>query len=363
MNRMGVIYQNSVVIDDWQWFWSENCDALYKRNLTTGEIQRIGGYECYKKAAYTKLVYYEKKLIALPNASDKIMIYDMEKREFRYAGIGIPEMEETDTNSEKFYGKVVKGNWLFMIGCKTAHILKFDMAVEQTVGYVDLYQKLSPKKEGIGYLREGVVYNEQILIPALYDNYIFELNSDSLQYSIKELNKAGKGFSTICEIENQIWLFPFDEGEIVQWNIENDSIIKHSISGLADFRKGSRNFLSTHFIDNKLWIIPRAANKILMFDYMKNEFSNKNMVNSYFENSGTELAGISADTVGENIVFLPTMSEKIIIFNTRKDEIRILDNEMPDDDFLHMLWERDGKFTVSEREIQLDSYIKFLCGI
>lgn len=363
MNRMGIIYQNSVVIDDWQWFWSEDYNALYKRNLTTREIQRIGGYESYKNAAYTKLVYYQQKLIALPNASDKIMIYDMEEEEFRYSSIGIPEMEETDTNPEKFYGEVVEENWVFMIGCKTAHILKFDMAAEQTVGYVDLYQKLPEKKDGIGYLREGVAYNGQILIPALYDNYIFELNSDSLQYSVRELDKAGNGFSTVCKVENEIWLFPFDGGEIIRWNIENERIIKYCITGLVDLKKESRNFLSAYFIENKLWIIPRFANKILMYDYMKNEFSNVNMVNSYFANLNRELAGISADAIGENIIFLSTMIEKIIIFNTKNDEMLMLDNKIPDDDFLDMIWEKNGKFMISEREIQLDKYIKFLCRI
>ncbi len=363
MSRSGMIYQNSVTIDNWQWFWSENCNALYKRNLKTGAVCRVSNYENYKNAAYTKLVYYQKKLIALPYAASKVMIYDMESGEIRYSDIGIPEMKNTDDNTEKFYGAVSKDNWLFMVGCKTAHILKFDMNQELTAGYVDLYQNLPGKKGGIGYLREGVVYKNQIFIPALYENNVFQLDIDNLQYVTKGFNRKGKGFSTICRVGDQIWLFPFDKGEIIQWNIREDMIIGHDVDCLIDFRKGSRNFLSAHLINNCLWIIPRLANKILTYDFAANQFSDKNAVNSYFAGIDRKLEGISDEIIGENILFLSSLIEEVILLDTGKDEIRLISNEMSEQDFLNFLRKKMGKVAVSEKDISLSRFLDFMCGL
>lgn len=363
MKRIGMLYQNSVLVNGWQWFWSENCNALYKRNLQTGETERVGAYESCENAAYTKLVPYESKLIALPYAADRIMIYDMGKMEFRYSDIGIPDINAKNVNSEKFYGYVVRENWLFMIGCKTAHVLKFDMAAEQAVEYVDLQGQLPKINKGIGYLREGGLYGNQIFIPALYENCVFVLDADSMRYSAKRFNKGGKGFSAICIIGSQIWLFPFDDEEIIQWDCKNETVVKHNIKGLACLKKGSRNFLSAHLIGRKLWMLPRFADKVLAYDFDAGKFSDENEINSFFANSGKKLVGISAERVEDGILFLTSESESVIVLNTEKDEISLVDNDILENDILNMIWRKEKKLMVSEKDFQLENFLRFLCEL
>ncbi|MCI8461867.1 MAG: hypothetical protein HFG25_02790 [Lachnospiraceae bacterium] len=361
MVRDGIIFQNSVFIDHWQFFWSENYNALYKRKLVTGEICRLSAYADYERAAYTKLVRYKRKLIALPSAADKILVFDLDTEEFRYSETGIPEMEDHCGNSEKFYGCVEKDNWLFMIGCKTAHILKFDMDAEKTAGYLDLHRELSEKADGMGYFREGAVFEEKILVPALYENSVFEVDIENLRYSRKTFSNTGKGFSLIYRADSQIWLFPFDRGEIIIWDGKKEIVSRYNIDGFIRFKRNSRNFLAAYMMEGKLWIIPRMANKVLTFDFAEKQFYENNAVNAYFTGIDKEISGISSERLGENILLLTACTDRLILYNTLKDEIELIcNNWIPDDDFMRFLWKRRKMAVVSEKDICLRDFIKFV---
>ena len=235
------------------------------------------------------------------------------------------------------------------------------METELSEGYIDLYEKLPERKKGIGYLREGVVNGKQIIIPALYDNYVFEVDIDNLQYSKKVFLKKGKGFSTIYRIDKWIWLFPFDEGEIIQWNSEDDTIIRHNIEKLVVLKKDSRNFLSAQKINNKLWIIPRFGNKVLSYDLVTRQLSNKNAFNSYYKNTGKELVGIAAEKVGQDILVLTERTDEIISFDSVKDEIKLINNEMPNPDWMEFMRNKVGKVVVSEKDVPLADYLDYIC--
>lgn len=361
MSQRKIIYQNSVIVGSEQWFWSENYNALYKRDLKTEVLERVSPYEKYTNAAYTKLVFYNNKLIALPYAADKIMIYDISEDEFRY--IVLDEYNIGYENYEKFYGLIVKERWLFMIGCKTAHVLKFDMETESIIEMVDLYASLPEKTGGIGYFREGIIIEDRIVLPSLYDNIIFILNTFDFRYSMIEINKKGTGFSTICKIKNQIWLFPFDEGEIIQWDESSQEITKYNIDEIIDLRKNSRNFLSAWEVGNVLWIIPRLGNKVLSFNLVTREFSNQNAINTYFKSINLETFGVAAEKIGKKILFLTERVDELILFDVEQDSIAFIDNQMPDKDYLEYLDFEEDKIFIFERDIRLTSYLDYVCGL
>ena len=362
MRNKKIIYQNAVTVNQEQWFWSENYNALYKRKLNNGAIHRMSPYERSKTAAYTKLVFYKNKLIALPYAANQIMIYDIQNEEIRYSDIGIQNMNYDD-NVEKFYGIAVKDNWLFMIGCKTAHVLKFDMEAELAADYVDLHTELMPKENGIGYLRDGIVLEEKIIIPGLYENSIFEINITDLEYEKIHIDKNGLGFSTIFKAQDEVWLFPFDEGEILQWNRQKNTIRRHCIEHLMALKKGARNFLSAQQCRDKLWIIPRYGSRILSYDFIENQFSNQNAVNRYFDSINKEVFGIADEKIGQDIIFLAEQIDELIVFCAEKDEVRVVNNDMQGADHLEFLKNEEKKLVVFEHEMLLSDYLDFLCRI
>ena len=362
MSYKKIIYQNALIIDQEQWFWSENYNALFKRNLEQNTICRMSAFEKGKTAAYTKLVFYNNKLIALPYAADQIMIYDLKNNEIRYSDIGISEIND-DNNAEKFFGLVAKDNWLFMIGCKTAHVLKFDMEAELTSGYVNLHTELAVKNNGIGYFRDAIVSEKQIIVPALYENFVFEINIDDMSYSKKQIDKNGFGFSTLFKDQDEIWFLPFDEGEIVRWNKEKNKIQRFFIDNLFSYKKGARNFLSVQKFNDKLWIIPRYGNRLLSYDLVTKQFSNKNAVNQYFDCRNREVFGTAAEKNGQDIIFLPEQIDEILLFCPEKDEIKVVHNEIPGDDYLEFLNNRGEKIVTFEHDIQLSDYLEFICKI
>lgn len=359
MGYKKMVYQNSVTAGGRQWFWCENFNALFQRDLDVGILQKTGSFwesGHGGHAAYSKLAVYQNKLIGLPCDAEQIMIYDMERKAFRYVPIGIPEMEGKQA-SEKFFGAVVQDRWLFMIGCKTGHILKFDMEREQTAGYVDLQAQCTPKPDGMGYLREGILWDHQILVPALYENCVFEIDVDTLRYTRKEFVKEGEGFSTLCAAENEIWLFPFDEGRILQWNKGKNRTTEYTVDHLMKFVKGNRNFLSAGQVGDQLWIFPRLGSRVLSFDMTTGQFSDKNAVNTYLDQTQTALKGIAVEQVGQGFLFLTEGCEELLWFEPEKEQVTPVCNEISEAAYrAYCVWKKEPML-LYEKHVSLTDFL------
>ena len=62
--------------------------------------------------------------------------------------------------------------------------------------------------------------------------------------------------------------------------------------------------------------------------------------------------GISAERVEDGILFLTSESESVIVLNTEKDEISLVDNDISENDILNMIWRKEKKLMVSERDFR-----------
>lgn len=206
-------YDNFVMIDNAQWFWCRNYNALFRRDCVSGKTEKIGKYAESEISAYTRVVLFKNKIIALPFAAEQIGIYDVYVSEFRYVDIGIPNIESEKGHLKKFYGLVVHNQMLYMIGCAIAYVLVFNMETETVEDYIDLnsYMEKDEKADSSAYMTEAILYNNKILIPIVYDNYVLEIDLNNYNVIKRKVDKSGKGFSTICKVNNQIWLLPYDE--------------------------------------------------------------------------------------------------------------------------------------------------------
>lgn len=362
-DKMGVkklVYNNFVMIDNAQWFWCRNYNALFKRDCVSGKAEKIGKYVESENSAYSRVVLFKNKIIALPFAAEQIGIYDVNVSEFRYVDIGIPNVELEKGHLKKFYGLVVHNQTLYMIGCGIAYVLVFNMETETVEDYIDLnsYMKKDKKTDSSAYMSEAILYNDKILIPLVYDNFILEVDLNNYNVVKRKVDKSGKGFSTICKVNNQIWLLPYDEGELIKWDCAAKKIKKYDVSAVFTFVSAQNNFLFATIKNNIVWIFPRVGNAVLSYDIKTEKLSNENVINAYFKSRGKNPGFMAADNCNENIVLLPIEVDECIVFDMHKESIELLINKFPEKEKAEILrMESKGKLRISEREISLQTYI------
>lgn len=355
-----LVYNNFVMIDNAQWFWCRNYNALFKRDCVSGKVEKIGKYVESENTAYTRVVLFKNKIIALPFAAEQIGIYDVNVSEFRYVDIGIPNVELEKGHLKKFYGLVVHNQTLYMIGCGIAYVLVFNMETETVEDYIDLnpYMEKDKKPDNSVYMNEAILYNNKILIPIVYDNFVLEIDLNNYNVVKRKVDKSGKGFSTICKVNNQIWLLPYDEGELIKWDCATKKMTKYDVSAVFTFVPGQNNFLFAAIKNNIVWIFPRVGRTVLSYDMKTEELSNENAINAYFKTRGKNPGFMAADNCNENIVLLPIEVDECIVFDMHKESVEPLINHLSERETAEILRiESKGKLRISEREISLKTYI------
>lgn len=361
MSTKELLYLNCVSKDGKQWFWSYNFNALFERSLISEEIRMIILGENKEESDYSKVVIYQNKLILIPHSAENILIYDIEKKETRYIQIEMKEMMGEDIQANKCLGYVSEDRWLFLTGGKTAHVLKFDMDEERMVGWVDLLANVSHSVSEIGYLRDGIVLENKIVIPAWFDNIVFEVDIEDLSVMMKRVEKKGCGFSTIYYEGDEVWLFPFEDEEIIIYNMKEKSRVSCNIAELMGGECKGRMFLDIHRIGTKLWIIPRIGGKVLSYDLLSRKFSNINAINDYFVEHDLEMIGISSASDGEKIFFLAEYCEGLLVFDAKSKVVDLKNNSIGALDFMKVL--RRKERVLVEEENSLSVYLSLVKGM
>lgn len=361
MSTRELLYLNCVSKDEKQWFWSYNFNALFERSLINEEIHMIIMGEKKEESDYSKVVNYQNKLILIPHSAENILIYDIDTGESRYIEIEMKKMMGEDIPVNKYLGYIIKDKWLFLTGGKTAHVLKFDMDEERVVGCIDLLANVSHKVSEMGYLREGIVWENKIVIPAWFDNIVFEVDIEELSVTMRRIEKNGCGFSTIHYEGDEIWLFPFEDEEIIIYNMKEKNSVLCNIAELMGGKCKGRMFLDIHRIGTTLWIIPRIGGTVLSYDLLSKKFSNINAINDYFVKHDLEMIGISSVSDGDRLFFLTEYCEGLFVFDTKTNVVKLVNNSIGELDLMKVLMRKER--VLIEEENSLSVYLTLIKGI
>lgn len=351
-NARDLIFCNFVVWKETQWFWSINFNALFSRNMVSGEVKRQSEYS--KKGngtAYNNVVLYNNKIIAIPGRERKIMIWDLETECFRYIDLEIPFVKE-DANA--FFSYVASGKWLFMIGNEIPYVLKLDMDAERILKVVNLDVPVTNRK---AYFRDAVLDEEQLIVPLLGKNTVFEIDTDNLQWTKRNVGDSGDGFSAICRGIDSIWLMPERQSAVLQWYRESGRIIVHEIQ-----KEGSRHqgFHSGHLIGKKIWVFPFRGNMVFSFDVETGEFMKENAINRYIRALQLETCAFRAVQVErERFYLLCFCADEWVrmIYDPERDKLEKA--KLKCEVTYEELYKR-GIEVVDEKDFPLEKFINYL---
>lgn len=354
-NVRDLIFCNFVVCKEIQWFWSINFNALFSRNIVSGEVKRWSEYIKYDKkgngAAYNNVVLYNNKIIAIPGRERKILILDTETECFRYIDLEMPFIREYDN---AFFAYVVSDNYLFMIGNEIPYVLKLDMESEKILKCVKLEIYIADPEV---YFRDAVLDNDKLLVPLIDENIVYEIDTDTLRWRKRKVGGSKDGFSAICRSEENIWLMPRQQRTVLQWHRENNEVIIHEIE-----KEGIRynRFHSGHFIGKRIWVFPVQGNMVFSFDAETGELMKENAINSYIETSQSEECVFRAVQVEREHIFLLCfcMNEWLqMIYDTKRDKLEIskLKCEISYEELYNV-----GIDTVNEMDFELEKFINYI---
>lgn len=354
-NVRNLIFCNFAVWKETQWFWSINFNALFSRNIVSGEVERRSKYIKYSKkgngAAYNNVVLYNNKIIAIPGRERKIMILDMETECFRYINLEIPFIKEEDN---AFFAYVESGKWLFMIGNQIPYILKLDMDSEHILKIVNLGTSITDRAI---YFRDAVLDKEQLLIPLMDENIVFEVDINTLQWTKRTVGTLKKGFSAICRSADSVWLMSRQQGAVLQWNREDNRVIIHKIEKeevkYKDFHAG-------HFIGKRIWMFPSQGNMVLSLDAKTGELIKENAINRYIKALQSEKCAFRAVQMEqENFFLLCFCADKWVhmIYDPQRDKLEV--SKLKCEITYEELYKR-GIEMVDEKDLPLEKFMDYL---
>lgn len=353
------------------WFWAVNYNALFQGSIDGGIALSVWGIEDCEETTgslYNKVVKCGNKIIGISALADNILVYDIFDEGARLIPIPTWDWGNAHTLERgRFWDGVVYGDYVFMIGFWSAKILKFDVANENIVDVIDLYEGLDiPFESRFLSFKNTLVVDNKILIPSYVKNYIFVLNPDNMQYEKIVIEKNGSGFSDIVYDGENIWLSPRERGQFVKWNMQKSIIYLYDDYPTEVHMEDQANFTGMGYCNGKVYVFPYRADKVISIK--KNEdnvvMQAENVFNCYYEGfegvctNKEVMKYLFVQSVEERLYSFCADSRRVLSYNTKNGLLSELKFLISDEDYLRYglrKWE-----IVKEDHGSLSLFIKIL---
>ena len=245
---------NIVNIDNHYYFCSlyNNCLYRFDSNFVIEEYARLP-YE-YQQGymEYSKIYYYDGKIVILPWLAQNIIVFDVETKEHRYVKL------EENCRGLRYYMAVQKKNMFYLIPCESDHLAIFDIYKEKIVERI----KMPGKEQDKALSWCNVSYNGDVItIPQVYDNkqILFDTNTHSLDYQ-KEAFLTVDGLCGICDSLSGRWYIPKSATKLF---FQSNNHINIYSDFPAGYKAGDISFYKIIPIKDMVFLLPRDSNMLL----------------------------------------------------------------------------------------------------
>lgn len=262
--RKSLCFTDCYLEDGCAWFVPRSSLAynyLCKMNLETGKVDLCGElpgefYNPAKGNAYFGICKSQSKVILTPVWSNDIYLYDLETEQ----GIKIPLK-----NSE------VRANFAKAFAYKDKFILQprnygAVVIVDMNTGKSDYYEipDIKNRRECAEYLFgiSSCLIENKLYFPCTYTNSILIFDLEKKEFSEYFVEETQKGFHSISNIDNKIWMIGSEKAEIFFWDMDLGEI-KVWNEFPNDFQSGKQPFREIVDTGKYVLVFPEDANMIL----------------------------------------------------------------------------------------------------
>ncbi|MCX4377820.1 MAG: hypothetical protein OSJ61_16835 [Lachnospiraceae bacterium] len=259
---------DAVFIDDEYWFVSVKDNILYKMDLSTYKVQYIHwlshSSETDLRLAYTKLFHYKNKIILIPCLSKYIAVYDMRVNKVKHVESGLPARRDGDY----FNGGVALGEILFLIPCRYNRIVAFNMETEKVEENKCIELSTDERKYEATFSVGGVVQeDENVIFTGFSTNKIYKVNLVTKEIALSNYDYSLSG---IVGTKEHYWAFPTKGNQIIKLDKKGqvERIIKEFPQ---NYVCGEWSFHYQQDMGDEIVLLPRLANKLLCIDKLTDE--------------------------------------------------------------------------------------------
>ena len=316
-----------VALENGRFYGISQCGfvGLYEMNLTTDEIKCMGELPIRHRQPmgdifeYVALGKSNNKVVSAPfNSRDGLIVYDMDKRSFKY--IEIASKYFPDNAGAAFFVYSFKwGDSIFFVGNQNGVILEYDSITEKVVYHEKWSKEISEciGRERIAFERQGYVKkNGYIYMVVSRTNLIVRLDLKIMESSVYKIPDNYQALN-LCYDGKLFWLTPRFGNFVMCW--DESSNLYEKVKLPIEARDST--FLGSGVVGNDIILFPHMADYVLRINRDSLTVTRDIALENYLKAISTHKYGALGTGDGMLLAFLADRS--IQEFDTDTGEMRI----------------------------------------
>ncbi len=322
-----LLFEDFVVEDNKLIIPGENANGIFQIDIESWKSHFLYGFRrsLYGKREYGRCVKYKNKVFLLPMSAEKITVFNIEKS--LVEEIEIPQIDckiPQHLKGEKFFAYSVWKNMLYLYAWRYPAIIRVDMDTynaRAVLGWKELFDKYVTDTQLV-YFRKDVLTDGKYAYLITW-NYpvIFQLDMETMEFTVIEIQHCQKGFSTICLADSKVVLSD-REGDIY--------ITDRNFTEINQIEFGDKDkkyvFKESFYLDGKVWFVSSLIKLLVCLDCTTWQFDYVSM-NRAQEDVQRILC---AKPISSHEILIESTIGETVVYDIRKKELIQINIDMSD---------------------------------
>lgn len=334
--RYFVLFQSAILVKE----------DIKKRNVdeyvVINRIPQVG--------QFTRIFYYEGKILLVPLHSQNFALYDEYTNEIR--AIEIPEKEISRQSYGYFSAAIQRGRYVYAFGINYPGIVRVDIEKEQAQCICELKQIGIKDK---GFTGEMVEYNGKVCIPFENDVKIALFDLENERLDILNPRIEGEGIiKTVCDNGDSLILV-MSGGAAFDYTHYNSTINRMPNLEFLLMNKP----IICHGVGNngEIFLFPEQGNDVLAYSY-------KNQEGTWYScpiEKKDSLCFYYVNCKNNNLTFYNEYTNRLFAFDKKRNCFEKSNIQLSDDEYMRLILQESDTLIESDNT-SLPMFINGVCG-
>ena len=265
-----VMFEDAYFDEKGAWFSASTHNGLYYWDFERGTVRFMGIFPnepLNGMRLYSKVIFFENKLVFVPNFAKRIGEYDMVNHTFR--NIEIPESEKRFSNM--FVGAIQIDCLIYLFSLHSGNIYQYDMKIGKIKIMKEWCELVKPyifdiEESEFSFINAKIDKNK-IFLPCYSRNvfFIFDLVTNKNEVKLIH-NERNEGICNIEIYNDEIYLFATESNKIYRCNYD---LSKYEV--IYYEREISSNFICSIVKADKLYFWDIVSARLFQINLDSNE--------------------------------------------------------------------------------------------
>ena len=261
-----VSFENCCIVDGERWFFANQFNALCCMNRNN-EIQIKGiipGEYDSNNYLVSDIKYFDKKIYLIPRGASALIVYSIEKNDFKRVDIIEPTSNNKNPYIEylKFSVGAIYENKLYMIPRTYPAIVIFDMineTLEYETEWLDMLEEYIFEGEAF-FWTDYCIRNDELILAGANSDCIIRRSFTTKKYSLTHIFNDCNGYSGIEYVENKLFLASRKNGRIICIDTDEGQTVQSLVMPSGFGVKMIIGFSRLIYLNGYIYAIPLWAN-------------------------------------------------------------------------------------------------------